>query len=66
MQGDDSHAQLLEILARERTDRYISKDEIDITLELSAPLTIGGITVVLQQPARFHPYSKGLEAVVDY
>jgi hypothetical protein len=66
MQGDDSHAQLLETLARERTDRYISKGEINITLELSGPQTIGGITVVLQQPARFHPYSEGLEAVVDY
>ncbi|PYH71035.1 uncharacterized protein BO88DRAFT_242398 [Aspergillus vadensis CBS 113365] len=66
MQGDDSHAQLLETLARERTDRYISKDEIDITLELSGPQTVGGVTVVLQQPARFHPYSEGLEAVLDY
>ncbi|KAE8346092.1 hypothetical protein BDV24DRAFT_158889 [Aspergillus arachidicola] len=66
MQGDDSHAQLLKNLARGRTDRYISKDEIDMTLELSGPQTVGGITVVLQQPARFHPYSKGLEAVLDY
>ncbi|KAE8397461.1 hypothetical protein BDV37DRAFT_291977 [Aspergillus pseudonomiae] len=64
MPGDPADAQLLKSLADRRTDRYISKHEIDITLELFGPQATGGITVVLQQPWRFHPYWKGIEAVV--
>mgnify|MGYP001658335179 CR=1 FL=1 len=56
MQGGYAHAQLLEGLARERTDRTISEDEIYITLEFSGPRNTGGTTVLLQQPWRFHPY----------
>lgn len=65
MQGNHAGARLLERLAGGRTDRYIAKDEIDITLELFGPQATGGITVVFQQPWRFHLYSKGIEAVID-
>lgn len=65
MQGDHVHAQLLESLAVQRNDRHISEDEVDVTLELSGPRTTGGITVLLQQPWKFHPYWKGIEAVVN-
>lgn len=65
MQRDYAHAQLLEGLARKQTDRTISEDEIHTTLEFSGYRNTGGITVLLQQPRRFHPYWKGLEVVVD-
>lgn len=39
--------------------------EISVTKELAAPARRGGIAVALQQPRDNHPFSEGVDAVID-
>ncbi|KAG6015560.1 hypothetical protein E4U43_005096 [Claviceps pusilla] len=43
----------------------LSIHEIHVTKELAGPFTKGGLLVLLLQPRPFHPWSKGLDAVIQ-
>jgi hypothetical protein len=43
----------------------ITEEEIEVTCDLAGPSTVGGVCIMLQQPAENHPFAFGIETVMD-
>ena len=50
---------------RSHTGREIPDDELTVTKALAEPFTSGGLLVLLLEPRRYHPWSRGTGAVIS-
>ncbi|KKP07029.1 hypothetical protein THAR02_00908 [Trichoderma harzianum] len=56
---------LLELYPFDHRKWFDASHELLVTEELAKPLTQGGIVVALLRPANYHPFSKGVDVVVE-
>jgi hypothetical protein len=62
-----NHVQQIDRLGRtyRRNGCAVPEEELIVAKELAFPVSKGGITVILQQPARSHPYNRGTNTVIS-